>query len=120
MCPLQYRKPENPLCGRLLTTLSVFMHIYPVPIVCCAVSSHSVTLPARQRLSEAKLSADAALLDPALLQRCLLFYAQTCQLQLRQMGAQSGQLPSHVPDTFRAQLEWYIEDIAEFLLFTLQ
>ena len=73
-----------------------------------------------QRLSEAKLSADAALLDPALLQRSLLFYAHTCQLQLRQMGAQSGQLPSHVPDTFRGQLEWYIEDIAEFLLFTLQ
>ncbi|XP_037076434.1 ubiquitin conjugation factor E4 B-like [Pollicipes pollicipes] len=73
-----------------------------------------------KRLSEAKLSADAALLDPALLQRSLLFYAHTCQLQLRQMGAQSGSLPSHVPDTFRAQLEWYIEDIAEFLLFTLQ
>ena len=73
-----------------------------------------------QRLSEAKLSADAALLDPALLQRCLLFYAHTCQLQLRQMGAQAGQLPHRVPDAFRAQLEWYIEDIAEFLLFTLQ
>ena len=84
----------------------------PCPVPC--------TLPSRQRLSEAKLSADAALLDPALLQRCLLFYAHTCQLQLRQMGAQSGQLPARVPDAFRAQLEWYIEDIAEFLLFTLQ
>ena len=73
-----------------------------------------------QRLSEAALSADAALLDPVLLQRSMLFYSHTCQLQLRQMGAQNGQLPSHVPDTFRAQLEWYIEDIAELLLFTLQ
>ncbi|XP_043227307.1 ubiquitin conjugation factor E4 B-like [Amphibalanus amphitrite] len=73
-----------------------------------------------KRLSEAALSADAALLDPVLLQRSMLFYSHTCQLQLRQMGAQNGQLPSHVPDTFRAQLEWYIEDIAELLLFTLQ
>lgn len=74
----------------------------------------------RQRLSESKLSADAALLDPVLLQRALLFYGHTCSLQLRQMGARAGHLPERVSDTFRALPEWYIEDIAEFLLFLLQ
>lgn len=81
-----------------------------------------------KRLVKSKSCADAGLIDPVLLRRCLHFYISVAEVLLSlltQTAPGSGLLPElplsqEVTCKFTALPEWYVEDIAEFLLFTLQ
>ncbi|GLG94106.1 Ubiquitin conjugation factor E4 B [Gryllus bimaculatus] len=91
-----------------------------------------------RKLSRGKACADAGLLDEALLRRALVFYTSVADFLLGLLtspvhnpavaGASSATsvssapslLPTDAPALFSALPEWYVEDIAEFLLFTLQ
>ncbi|XP_043469327.1 ubiquitin conjugation factor E4 B [Leptopilina heterotoma] len=80
-----------------------------------------------KRLGKSKSCADAGLIDPVLLSRALHFYASVASILLgllTQTDPNSAlpelPLPQEVPNVFTALPEWYVEDIAEFLLFTLQ
>ncbi|XP_046429762.1 ubiquitin conjugation factor E4 B [Neodiprion fabricii] len=80
-----------------------------------------------KRLGRSKSSADAGLIDQVLLRRSLHFYTSVADVLLglltqRPAGSElpSLPLPQHVPPQFTALPEWYVEDIAEFLLFALQ
>ncbi|XP_015787128.1 ubiquitin conjugation factor E4 B isoform X2 [Tetranychus urticae] len=79
-----------------------------------------------RRLVKAKYCAEAAILDQQLLSRCLAFYTMTMNLLIKSVGCDpcSGlvnlPLPDAVPEVFAAYPEWYMDDIADFLLFTLQ
>lgn len=80
-----------------------------------------------KKLNKSKACADAGLLDKNLMRRSLIFYTSVTEYLLSLMtGAAPGQpipeLPLPPPQTpaFYAMPEWYVEDIAEFLLFALQ
>ncbi|XP_066601539.1 ubiquitin conjugation factor E4 B [Prorops nasuta] len=80
-----------------------------------------------KRLGKSKSCADAGLIDPVLLRRCLHFYISVAEILLslltqKPLGSPIPELPlpQKIPHRFTALPEWYVEDIAEFLLFTLQ
>ncbi|XP_011502068.1 PREDICTED: ubiquitin conjugation factor E4 B [Ceratosolen solmsi marchali] len=87
-----------------------------------------------KRLGKAKACADAGLVDPLLLRRSLHFYTSVAEVMLKLLTgvenvnelAYDNNLSnilncrSETPKVFTALPEWYIEDIAEFLLFILQ
>ncbi|XP_042239775.1 ubiquitin conjugation factor E4 B-like isoform X2 [Homarus americanus] len=89
-----------------------------------------------KKLNKSKLCADAGLLDENLLERCIHFYAGVAQIILRALTggpttlaplgvsladtATILPLPPDLPELFAALPEWYLDDMAEFLLFTLQ
>ncbi|KAG7198729.1 hypothetical protein KM043_001720 [Ampulex compressa] len=80
-----------------------------------------------KRLSKSKSCADAGLIDPVLLRRCLHFYISVAEVLLSLLTQNMPgtplpelPLPQEVPHKFTALPEWYVEDIAEFLLFALQ
>lgn len=77
-------------------------------------------------LFRSKACADAGLLDKNLMRRALIFYTSVAQFLLSLMTntlpnnqAPTLPLPSTNPEAFSAMPEWYVEDIAEFLLFAL-
>ncbi|XP_035825781.1 ubiquitin conjugation factor E4 B [Aplysia californica] len=76
------------------------------------------------RLQKSKMCADAGVLDKAMLQRCLSFYSRTADLLMRVADPQNRceqlPLPSSVPGYFSALPEFYLEDMADFILFALQ
>ena len=80
-----------------------------------------------KKLNRSKACADAGLLDESLLRRSLQFYTSVADFLLglllqQPSNAASPALPlaSDIPPIFSAIPEWYVEDIAEFLLFALQ
>lgn len=77
-----------------------------------------------KKLVRAKACADAGLLDENLLRRCLQFYSTVIQLILRMVDPayphMTLPLSPEVPKSFAALPEFYIEDVAEFLLFVVQ
>ncbi|XP_076166948.1 ubiquitination factor E4B [Ptiloglossa arizonensis] len=80
-----------------------------------------------KQLGKSKSCTDAGLIDPVLLRRCLHFYISVAEVLLSLLtqtppGNPLPELPllQEVPQKFTALPEWYVEDIAEFLLFTLQ
>lgn len=83
-----------------------------------------------KRLTRSKACADAGLLDRCLMRRALQFYTTVAEFLLCIMNDQppTSAVPSpHVlssssetPQLFSALPEWYVEDIADFLLFALQ
>lgn len=80
-----------------------------------------------KQLGKSKSCLDAGLNDPVLLRRCLHFYISVAEILLSLLTQTSPgnplpelPLPQEVPQKFTALPEWYVEDIAEFLLFTLQ
>ncbi|KAF7992765.1 hypothetical protein HCN44_005109 [Aphidius gifuensis] len=80
-----------------------------------------------KRLGKSKSCADAGLLDPVLLRRSLHFYSTVADVLLGLLtdvkpGSVLPELPlsRQIPIKFTALPEWYVEDIAEFLLFALQ
>ncbi|XP_064611043.1 ubiquitin conjugation factor E4 B-like [Liolophura sinensis] len=77
-----------------------------------------------QRLQKSKLCADAGLLDETMLRRSLQFYGMAAEFLLQAADPQSHgaclPLPSDIPQAFAAYPDFYLEDIADFLLFTLQ
>lgn len=81
-----------------------------------------------KKLNKSKACADAGLLDKNLIRRALGFYTSVAEVLLSLLTGVapcSGSypqlpLPQTVPAAFSALPEWYVEDIAEFLLFALQ
>ncbi|XP_076223134.1 ubiquitination factor E4B isoform X2 [Nomia melanderi] len=80
-----------------------------------------------KQLGKSKSCTDAGLIDPVLLRRCLHFYISVAEVLLSILTETTPgnplpdlPLPQEVPQKFTALPEWYVEDIAEFLLFTLQ
>uniref|UniRef100_A0A674CNH5 Ubiquitin conjugation factor E4 B n=1 Tax=Salmo trutta TaxID=8032 RepID=A0A674CNH5_SALTR len=77
-----------------------------------------------KKLVRSKACADAGLLDENLLRRCLQFYSMVIQLILRMVDPayphMSLPLNPEIPKSFAALPEFYIEDVAEFLLFVVQ
>ncbi|XP_016976764.1 ubiquitin conjugation factor E4 B [Drosophila rhopaloa] len=82
-----------------------------------------------RKLNRSKTCSEITLLDPALLQRCTEFYSTVCEFMLYQFEGRpiEGPFISKLPvqqlkptDAFSALPEWYIDDIAEFILFTMQ
>ncbi|XP_029674814.1 ubiquitin conjugation factor E4 B-like isoform X2 [Formica exsecta] len=80
-----------------------------------------------KRLVKSKSCADAGLIDPIFLRRCLHFYISVAEVLLSLLTQTTPgdplpelPLPQEVTCKFTALPEWYVEDIAEFLLFTLQ
>lgn len=66
-----------------------------------------------------KQCAETSLLDGELMRRSLQFYSSVCALLSQQLeAAQTGGPPACL--AFRATPEWYVEDIAEFMLFAVQ
>ncbi|KAL1494534.1 hypothetical protein ABEB36_010117 [Hypothenemus hampei] len=80
-----------------------------------------------KKLNKSKACADAGLLDKNLMRRSLIFYTSVSEylLSLMTLASPGSPLPE-LPLTpqpnlaFYAMPEWYVEDIAEFLLFALQ
>lgn len=102
-----------------------------------------------KKLTKAKFCSDAGLLDQSLLTECLNFYCQHMSVLMKCVTGSDDSLPSdtnpfsshtnpfssdtnpfssnislplpiHVPKLFASLPEWYIEDVADFLLFTVQ
>uniref|UniRef100_A0A3P8V9A7 Ubiquitin conjugation factor E4 B n=1 Tax=Cynoglossus semilaevis TaxID=244447 RepID=A0A3P8V9A7_CYNSE len=77
-----------------------------------------------KKLVRAKACADVGLLDENLLRRCLQFYSTVIQLLLRMVDPAYPNitlpLNPEIPKSFAALPEFYIEDVAEFLLFVVQ
>ncbi|GLV34489.1 Ubiquitination factor E4B [Carabus blaptoides fortunei] len=81
-----------------------------------------------KKLNKSKACADAGLLDKNLVRRALAFYTSVADVLLSLLTGRapgSGPCPTlplsqNVPPAFSALPEWYVEDIAEFLLFALQ
>uniref|UniRef100_A0A182JGK6 Ubiquitin conjugation factor E4 B n=1 Tax=Anopheles atroparvus TaxID=41427 RepID=A0A182JGK6_ANOAO len=81
------------------------------------------------KLSKAKLSCDIAIIDPNVLSACMQFYSSVCEYMLYQIENRpiegpftNQQHPSTLvaSENFSALPEWYIEDIADFILFCMQ
>lgn len=77
-----------------------------------------------KKLVRSKACADAGLLDEHLLRRCLQFYGTLIQLIFRLIDSRYPDmtlpLNPDIPKVFAALPEFYLEDIAEFLLFVVQ
>ncbi|XP_068249521.1 ubiquitin conjugation factor E4 B-like [Palaemon carinicauda] len=89
-----------------------------------------------KKLNKCRICADAGLLDENLLERCMHYYSGVSQVILRILTGDQNTLaplgvtladtanflplPSELPELFAALPEWYLDDLAEFLLFTLQ
>ncbi|XP_061379207.1 ubiquitin conjugation factor E4 B [Danaus plexippus] len=77
-----------------------------------------------KRLHRSKQCAETALLDPELMRRGVQFYSSVCSLLVRQLQSAASTGPStpiaSPSHAFRALPEWYVEDIAEFMLFAVQ
>ncbi|VVC87251.1 unnamed protein product [Leptidea sinapis] len=76
-----------------------------------------------KRLHRSKQCAETALLDPDLMRRGVQFYSSVCALLVKQLEAAARaprDQPSSSDHAFRATPEWYVEDIAEFMLFAVQ
>lgn len=72
-----------------------------------------------RRVAQSKLCADAGLLDPLLLSRCLGLYNLAAAVFLAVLQSAPMDAPA-LPKLLAAYPEWYIEDIADFLLFVIQ
>ncbi|KAK3547102.1 hypothetical protein QTP86_011769 [Hemibagrus guttatus] len=77
-----------------------------------------------KKLVRSKACADAGLLDENLLRRCLQFYSTVIQLIMRIVDPSYPNvtlpLNPEIPKSFAALPEFYIEDVAEFMLFIVQ
>ncbi|KAF4524156.1 hypothetical protein B566_EDAN010611 [Ephemera danica] len=81
-----------------------------------------------KKLTRRKACAEAGLMDETLLRRAMGFYSSVAEFLLLVMlppGSSYGSsatynLPLEAPQHFTAFPEWYVEDIADFLLFVLQ
>lgn len=81
------------------------------------------------KLSKAKLGCDIAIIDPNVLGACMQFYSSVCEYMLYQIENRpieglfvNKQPPSTLvaSENFCSLPEWYIEDIADFILFCMQ
>lgn len=72
-----------------------------------------------RRIAQGKLCTDAGLLDPTLLGRCLHLYNLAASVFLTLLHEEPPDAVE-VPRLFAAYPEWYIEDMADVLLFIIQ
>lgn len=72
-----------------------------------------------KRLHRSKQCAETALLETELMRRSLQFYSSVCSLLTMQLEAADAGIGPYA-DAFAATPEWYVEDIAEFMLFAVQ
>ncbi|CAG5126106.1 unnamed protein product, partial [Candidula unifasciata] len=76
-----------------------------------------------QRLQKSKMCADAGVLDKDMLVRCLSFYSRTADLLMRIADPVNRcsvvPLPTEIPDYYSALPEFYLEDMADFILFVM-
>lgn len=82
-----------------------------------------------KKLTKAKNTAEIIILDPVLNRNCLIFYSSVCEYLLNEMEGRKkiegtfynkiapGQLQAS--DEFSSLPTWYIEDVADYLLFLL-
>lgn len=79
-----------------------------------------------KKLNKSKICADAGILDKNLIRRSLVFYTSVSEYLLSLMtNSPPGSTVPNLPlptesSAFSSLPEWYMEDIAEFLLFALQ
>lgn len=82
-----------------------------------------------KKLNRSKTCCDIGLIDPNVLRQSMQFYSTVCEFILYQMegrradGPFIGTIPPQQlqpTEAFSAMPEWYVEDIADFLLFILQ
>lgn len=82
-----------------------------------------------KKLNKSKICCDIGLIDPHVIRQCFHFYSTVCEFILYQMEGRKPEGPfitSIAPNTikpteaFSALPEWYVEDIADFLLFAMQ
>ncbi|ELT92164.1 hypothetical protein CAPTEDRAFT_182882 [Capitella teleta] len=76
-----------------------------------------------KRLQKAKMCAEAGLLEEWQLRKCLQFYSTTAQMLLRILDPDGRgpvlPLPDDIPMLWAALPDYYIEDIADLLLFII-
>lgn len=82
-----------------------------------------------KKLNRSKMCSEICLLDPKLITSCMYFYSTVCEFLLYQMEGRpiEGPFITQISPTqlkpteaFSALPEWYIDDIAEFILFAMQ
>lgn len=82
-----------------------------------------------KKFNRSKLCSEISLLDPVLLNNCLSFYSTACEYMLYQMEerpisgpyiSQNNPTLMKPSEAFSALPEWFIDDIAEFILFAMQ
>ncbi|XP_014666719.1 PREDICTED: ubiquitin conjugation factor E4 B-like [Priapulus caudatus] len=76
-----------------------------------------------KRLVKSKVCSDTALMDATFLRRCLHFYNSLFTLLIRLVSPREGSLtplPSEVPMVWAALPEYFVDDLADFILFILQ
>lgn len=74
---------------------------------------------------KAKLCAEAGLLDERFLGRCLVYYNQFIHFLLKLINCDNDYdlelpLPKDVPPLFASYPDWYLEDLADFIIFISQ
>ncbi|KAH9413760.1 Ubiquitin conjugation factor E4 B [Dermatophagoides pteronyssinus] len=77
------------------------------------------------RYHKSKLCAEAGLLDERFLGRCMIFYNQFIHFLLKLIDCDNEYdlnlpLPQIVPSIFASYPDWYLEDLADFLIFIIQ
>ncbi|KAH9506359.1 Ubiquitin conjugation factor E4 B [Dermatophagoides farinae] len=77
------------------------------------------------RYHKSKLCAEAGLLDERFLGRCMIFYNQFIHFLLKLINCDNEYdlelpLPQNVPPIFASYPDWYLEDLADFLIFIIQ
>ncbi|OTF72979.1 ubiquitin conjugation factor E4 B-like protein, partial [Euroglyphus maynei] len=77
------------------------------------------------RYHKSKLCAEAGLLDERFLGRCMIFYNQFIHFLLKLINCDNEYdlelpLPPNVPPIFASYPDWYLEDLADFLIFIIQ
>lgn len=79
-----------------------------------------------KKLLKSKSCGEIVLYDPSLITRCIVFYSTVAEFMMSLLqGCQfvpntDIKFPAEVPTILAATPEWFVEDIADFLLFILQ
>ncbi|XP_050424962.1 ubiquitin conjugation factor E4 B [Adelges cooleyi] len=79
-----------------------------------------------RKLVKSKSCGDLVLYDPQLITRCIVFYSSVAEFMLSLLQGtpyvpkSDIVFPAEIPDILAAIPEWFVEDIADFLLFILQ
>ncbi|XP_025422672.1 ubiquitin conjugation factor E4 B [Sipha flava] len=79
-----------------------------------------------RKLVKSKSCGDLVLYDPYLITRCIVFYSTVAEFMMTLLQGTpyipnaNIIFPTEIPDILAAIPEWFVEDIADFLLFILQ
>ncbi|XP_015363306.1 PREDICTED: ubiquitin conjugation factor E4 B [Diuraphis noxia] len=79
-----------------------------------------------KKLLKSKTCGEIVLYDPSLITRCIVFYSTVAEFMMSLLQGYQFvpntdiKFPAEVPTILAATPEWFVEDIADFLLFILQ